>query len=186
MNSGYLLEKKWEDYGLWLVAEVGFKRKNYSLLMTKLHKIPFIFLINMDQNRAEDGLYFRKIYEKNTGKSTSIFKSLRRDCSVLEMLVALSIRIENEYIGDPKHPHPEYIFWEMIKNLMDQGEGISHCTDKNFDEKYVDFKVEMWMTRAFNKDGKGSIFPLKKTKKDQRKVEIWSQMNEYLSEKYEF
>lgn len=169
-------DKRWDDYGAWLLRRVGFHDDNYRLLMAELHNSPFEFFVDHDDNRAEDGISLRDEFGTKLGFRRIEFD---RECSVLEMLVALAIRIENEYIGDPEDEHPELIFWEMVKNL-----GLDRCTDARFNETYVFNVLKKWIQRDFHKNGHGSIFPLRRSSRDQTKVEIWGQMNEYLSEKY--
>ena len=169
-------DMRWDDYRVWLLNRVGFSKKNYNTLMANLHKSPFEIFIDRDDNRAEDGISLRDEFGSDLGFRRVAFD---KPCSVLEMLVALSIRIDNEYIGDPNDEHPENIFWEMLCNL-----GLDRCTDKRFNEKYVYNILKKWICRDFNKDGRGSIFPLKYSTRDQTRIEIWAQMNEYLSENY--
>ena len=169
--------KEWIDYGEWLVEQVHFKRRNYERLMETLHESPFIVFIDRDQSRAEDGLYMRNRYYSEKNLPRDYFDD--EPCSVLEMLVAFAIRIDNEWIGDPSEEHPEIIFWEMLCNL-----GLDEYYDKVFDCFEVDRILENWLHRDFNFDGNGSIFPLNEPEFDQREIEIWSQMNQYLMEKY--
>lgn len=169
-------DRQWDRYGEWLLERVGFDRPNYDILMTELHNNPFEFFVDHDDNRAEDGISLRDEFGADLG-----FRHIEFDkpCSVLEMLVALAIRIEDEYIGDPEDEHPEIIFWEMVCNL-----GLDRCSDKRFNKGYVNSVLKKWIRRDFNKSGHGSIFPLRKPTRDQTRIEIWSQMNEYLSENY--
>lgn len=166
----------WGDYEKYLLRLVKFRKPNYSKLMWMLHNHPFYVLLEMDQNRAEDGMLLRDDFAGEIGCSSIGFT---RDCCVLEMLVAFAIRIDEEYIGDPKEPHPEIIFWEMIKNLK-----LDRCNDDHFNANHVSKILSIWLEREFRSDGSGSIFPLKNADKDQRMLEISLQMNDYLYEKY--
>lgn len=176
MVISHLMGKMWETYGVWLVDRVGFCKKNYTRLMGQLHDTPFEVYIRNDENRAEDGLALRDEFGEYLGLNHADFE---RDCSVLEMLVALSIRIEEEYIGDPNDPHPEDIFWELVTNL-----GLAKYSDDNFDYDVVFDILKRWLYRDFDSDGEGSIFPVMYPDQDQTKIEIWEQMIGYLSEKY--
>lgn len=173
MSDNYT-ERMWVEYGKYL-GEIVYSRKypNRNRLLKVLHDIPFVWEIEFDENRALDGYDLRyRFCEDNQ----VIFV---RDSSVLEVLVALAIRIDNEYLGDGETEHPEIIFWEMLENL-----GIGHMYDRILDEKIVLYAIKIWMNRSFKSDGKGSIFPLKHTSRDQRELEIWTQMQEYLNERY--
>lgn len=167
-------DRLWVEYGRSL-AEIVSHRKydRHRKLLEFLHDIQFYWEIDFDENRALDGVDLRRNFCED---HDVIFV---RCCSVLEMLVALAIRIDDEYLGDGRSEHPEIIFWEMLENL-----GISHMHDRILNERIVDFAVRTWLNRNFKPNGNGSIFPLKHTNRDQRDIEIWSQMQEYLNERY--
>lgn len=178
----HLKDKLWDDYGDWLVDRVGFKRKDrYFELFATLHNIPFRFYITLDKNREADGLDLREEFALSMGYPEVKFDE---GCSVLEMLVGLAIRVEREYIGDPKEEHPEGFFWEMIQNVLGMDKYWRYCSGPRYSEAYVERIINTWLDRDFRYDGYGSIFPLKNPSRDQREVEIWDQMNEYLMENY--
>lgn len=171
----------WESYGVWLIRRVNFSKRNYSSLMKKLHNTPFKWVIERDENRASDGLCYREFFFHSLD-SEKIYRQFNEEmypCSVLEMLVALAIRVDDEYIGDPSNPHPENIFWEMCCNL-----GLENMkNDENFEAEFLK-KINKFLEKDYDFNGKGGIFPVKHPKKDHRKIEIWSEMMEYLSENY--
>ena len=176
-----LEERYWNRYMCWLLKRVGFLDENYDLLMEALHNTTFIFTIERDQNRAEDGIYLREIYLDLFANGYDLPEDFEfhKDVSVLEMLVALACRMENEYVGDPGDPHPERIFWQFLVNL-----GFEGYTNRKIRVNLVAKNLENWMMRQFDFHGNGGIFPVKRPMQDQRKVEIWSQMQEYIDENY--
>lgn len=176
--SRCVIDDIWADYRNWLLEQVQFMKKGYDLLMTELHNSPFEFSVDHDENRAEEGLELRDEFLSEYGL-LSVIDFKMEECSVLEMLVALAIRIDNEYTGEPGEPHPEIIFWEMVSNL-----GLDKCTDRRFRKDFVYKVLSIWIKREFERNGVGSIFPLKHSRRDQRDIEIWAQMNEYLTENY--
>ncbi len=167
----------WDEYGIWLVNHVRLRKIGYSRLMKQLHDTPFIYILERDRNRADDGISLREEFYREKDIDIGVYDH-RDDCSVLEMLVALAERIEDEYTGDPGKSHPELIFWEMICNL-----GLDIFDDRHFESDEVEYVLDQWMDREFLSDGAGSIFPVSNPIRDQREIEIWSQMNEYLTEK---
>lgn len=171
-----MMNSLWTEYGQWLLNRVGFHKRNYSILMKHLHNSPFEPMMERDENRSADGTMLRGDFFSDIGVSGDF---LDRECSVLEMLVGLSIRIDEEYIGNPAEPHPEIIFWKMICNL-----GLNRYIDKIFEYDAVFEILKTWILREFSFDGRGSIFPLKYPETDQRNCEIWSQMQAYLDENY--
>lgn len=181
----------WDIYFDWLLKEVnfidGFDRGrvpsgrrlypvDYTILMRKLHETDFKWILERDENRVKDGLALRSDFFDDVEISTTAFI---RECSVLELLVGLAIRVDEEYIGDPMNPHPEIFFWDMIHNL-----GLDVMDNNHFNEVKCDEIIDIWMKREFESDGNGSPFPLKNVTFDSREVEIWRQVMAYLSENY--
>jgi len=178
----------WDEYKEWLLRQVGYSRlvggKNnvlpadarYSKLFDKLHNFTFTVVIERDINRIKDGLKLRYDFFDDLDV---VGGSFMEPCGMLEMLVALAIRVNDEYIGDPEEPHPEFIFWEFLHNL-----GLDRFDDRHFDEGKIVEICDTFIFREYKSDGKGGILPLKRPKVDQRDVEIWSQMMAYLSENY--
>lgn len=162
----------WHQYFNWMAEVVGAHRVE---LLAILDSIPFEWSVKNDDNRAADGIELRRRFaETNYIELTD--EDFAVPCSVLEMMVALALRCDNDIMGEPGEEHPEIWFWMMIRNLgLD--EGVS-------DEQHVREVIDIWLKRKFEPDGKGSPFPGQKFKTDQRKVEIWSQLNNYLIENY--
>lgn len=175
----YEIKKKWIDYGEWLIWRVKFDLDGYDKLMELLHDIPFIYFINGDENRAIDGKMLREEYLSEDMRSIDLFDVNYEECSILELLVGLSIRIDNEWIGEIDEEHPNEIFWEMLENL-----GLNRSTDSSFNSEFVLKTIDIWINRKFDRNGIGSIFPLMSGRRDQRRLEIWEQMQEYISENY--
>lgn len=160
-------EDPWFNYKKRLLKHVGFKRMGYDMLTDHLIDAAFEWYINSDYNRAADGLFLR---ENLIGEHSSI----DGPCTVLEMLCALATRMETEYIGDDCD-----IFEELLDNL-----DLLSFDNENYDEIEVGDILDTWMGRKFNFDGCGSIFPLIHPSRDQRDIEIWGQMQEYINENW--
>lgn len=184
----------WYDYKNWLLDRVGFNnlerrdlggfhQSDYDALMTALHETEFIYVIDRDENRMRDGLRLRYYFFQDIGMSTDAdFVSDVSDpipCSVLEVLVALAIKIDDNYTGDPADPHPEIVFWDMIKNL-----GLHKFINSTFNAVEFDKIMDFWLMREFGNDGNGSIFPVKSVTFLSKSEEIWRQATAYISENY--
>ena len=65
-----------------------------------------------------------------------------------------------------------------MTNFTDDRLGLDWVID---DEEQI---VDIWMSRQYGIDGKGSIFPIKGTAFDQRNLEMWYQMQEWFKENY--
>jgi hypothetical protein len=162
-------------YLTWLYSQVGDvkvrnKSRTYWDLLSQLYSKPFIWLVPNDDNRVQDGLdlRFEWMYEHSMSPPDDW---LFRDCSFLEMLVGLSRRLAFEGEG-----HPPVWFWHLMENL-----GLHECTDRpKYNQIEVDERLDIVIWRLYEPDGRGGLFPLRYPKHDQREVEIWYQMNEYL------
>jgi hypothetical protein len=67
----------------------------------------------------------------------------------------------------------------MIKNL-----GLDQFDDQiPYDWEDVDEALSALIYRTYDRDGTGGLFPLTHPEEDQRKVEIWYQLNAYLLER---
>lgn len=170
------------DYFEWLFELVCKNRysnqTSYRKLLMELHRKPFRFLILMDENRAEDGVKLRyrfaREYDYPIDNADEYIVGL---CSVLEMMIALAIRCEEDYmdnavIGD----RTRQWFWNMVTNL-----GLGSMDDNRFDRLLVNDILERFLNREYEPDGRGGLFRIKNCDTDLREVEIWHQMCWYLN-----
>ena len=153
-------------------------RKSYQKLMLALYETEFTYFIENDANRADDGERLRIIFEDETG----LWCNNYGPCSLLEMLGALSVRCENEFMYDPDEGNRtgEW-FWEMIRNL-----GFDSMDDWHFDAEKFDQIARRLNDRTYSKDGYGGPFYISGFRSDMRKIELWYQLNYYLQSKYEW
>lgn len=148
---------------------------SYRRLLMELHHIDFRYLVPLDENRADDGISLRYRYALQSGCEDYI-DCLDGPCSVLEMILALAIRCEEDIMDDPRYgDRTSQWFWQMIRNL-----GLYGMTDDRFDEYVVRDSIERFLDREYEPDGKGGLFRIINCKHDLRDVEIWYQLNWYL------
>ena len=145
----------------------------HTKALLALHSREFTYIIPLDKNRYEDGLAFRrKIDPHRTGP-----------CTILEMMCGLADRMEIEILQNPIYGDrtPEW-FQSMLHSL-----GLYNMTDDKYvwDERKVNIIINKFIHRRYNKNGKGGLFTFKKpVPDDPRDVEIWYQMNWWVSENY--
>lgn len=173
-----------DEYFAWLYSLVndGEEHKDYWRLLNRLHKKEFVWFVLNDDNRVADGLALRDEFAEDYNlKKEDCLQVLDGPCSVLEMLIALSLRCAKDIYDDENGSD---IFWEMIGNLG--------FLKKEFQDGYfgpeqmikTDNIIGKLVTRSYCKDGSGGgLFPLLYPKKDQRRVEIWYQTQSYFLEK---
>lgn len=172
------------EYFQWLCGLVGMDEPDHSYwtLARILHRRNFYWSVDNDGNRWEDGVRMRLIFEDETNYSD--YSCLDGDCSILEMLIALAIRIADT-LGTGDNGDIQWWFWRLIENLWEEDMVLLEDGELILGD-YTDYlfcqKLDIWLDRRFRRSGKGGLFPLRHAKKDQRKVEIWYQMQAYLME----
>lgn len=157
----------------------------YNMLLRRLHHHEFYSFIPHDDNRASDGLKLREIFFDTEGGHMASSSLPDGPCTVLEMLIGLSFRMEIDLAVGENAKTVSECFWELIENLK----LLWAHDDAYFEEgavEEIDSMIRDFLDRRYDADGTGGLFPLKNTKKDQRIVEIWYQMAEYLLENYQF
>lgn len=160
------------NYYTYLVNKTGLVEREYSVLLSTLFCIPFewSYKIPMDANRANDGMAMRSEYEIDTDMHADVVG----DCNVLEMLVALAIRIDS-VMGVPGEDHSNEWFQLMIDNL-----GLT----PEMEVADINATVANWMHRNIDHNGNGGLFPLDHSSEDQRELSIWDQMTCYINQYY--
>lgn len=136
----------------------------------------FRWSVRGDKNRASDGLDLRADYYDVSGD----YADKDGPCSILEMMIALAKRCENELMYDPeKGDRTELWFWIMIDNL-----GLENMDDYAYDEEYCDFVLNRFLDREYESDGYNGPFFIHGFDKDMRKLELWYQLNFYLENNF--
>ncbi|GHV42415.1 hypothetical protein FACS189490_11330 [Clostridia bacterium] len=153
---------------------------SYRKLLSYLHGVDFTYSLRMDSNRESDGINLRYRFGHEHSYKEPIIASYLDDrpCSVLEMMVSLSIRCEEHIMDDPEigNRTGEW-FWGMIHNL-----GLYCLSDRNFEKGYVDAVISKLLNRQYDEDGTGGLFTVQNCKYDLRTTDIWYQMCWYLNE----
>lgn len=148
---------------------------SYRKLLAQLHSTVFIYSIPKDSNRAEDGIDLRWKFGLSKG-DMGLSDYIDGPCSVLEMIVALAIRCEEDIMDDPHiGDRTKQWFWKMITNL-----GLGSMTDDQFDRQYVSDCITTFLNREYEYDGRGGLFTIRNCDTDLRTVEIWYQLCWYL------
>lgn len=179
------MRKLKNEYFNWLCDIIGIddppRDETYWILAKKLFSKEYYWTVDGDENRALDGKELRNDFLDELYNSREKEDELKGPCTILELLIALSFKIEENLmyissVGD----RSKYWFWVMIDNL-----GLSKYTDSSIDLKgndQIDHILEIFMDRTYSRNGRGGLWPLKKAVKDQRKVEIWYQLNAFFEE----
>lgn len=176
-----ILNKKYFNWMYKLVCDgVHNEGKPYHKLLTHLHNREFYYILDMDGNRADDGvdLRYRFAYENHYDYAAVATYLDNKECSVLEMMVALAIRCEDDNMGDPNYGNRTgQWFFTMVESL-----GLKDMYDNNYNEQVVDNIVDIFLDRGYKRNGEGGLFTIKNRRRDMRTAEIWYQMCWYLDD----
>lgn len=167
-----------ETYFNWLYAKVvtiqgpQTPSNSYFTLMRDLHSTEFVWLMPGDDNRAADGMDLRKEFIQQAHLDFNP-PWMNIPCSVLEMFIALSRRAEFDTdIGSREW------FWIFLENL-----NIADLTDANLGiTQLVNEVLYTFVWRLYDRKGNGGMFPLNQSIHDQRKIEVYYQFCEWVTE----
>lgn len=161
----------------------------YDCLLKKLWSIPYRPSLGNDLDRAEDGIALRQMYDDIVDreldryprcvnmKSFEYAEDIYGDCRVLEMLVALSMRMCDIMQDTGVDNSVSRWFWEIMENVAFD---ILH--DDVWFEYDGDDLVERHVNRIMDRDirsgqnGRGGWFYVR----GWTRIEIWYQMHNYL------
>lgn len=174
-----------ELYFQWLygqVADPQIQEKNltYWNVLRILFTTEFAWVdaVVNDENRIGDGKALRTEFVRSQGWNVTDVDSewIETGCSMLEVMVGLARRLE--FIADGT---PHYWFWVLMSNI-----GLAGFNDKRrFRKEYVVDVLDRVIFRNYQPTGLGGFFPLQNPMEDQRDIELWAQMNEYVQEMQE-
>ena len=162
------------DYYSWLIRQLNISSDcNYTKLLKKLFDTDFIYIMDRDQNRAEDGVELRQRYCETTGYGLS----MNRPCSVLELMISCAMHVEAFMNSADYKDRTNVWFWEMITSL-----GLRSYNDIRYDELEVTTILMRFMNRNYEPNGRGGLFTVINPEEDMRSVEIWYQLCWHVNE----
>ncbi len=148
LNNAYF------DWMYQLVCDDEYSRGlSYRKLLYLLHDTDFTYTIALDSNRYDDGIDLRYRFGNEQGYRDSMIASYldNRPCSVLEMIIALAIRLEEHIMDDPDIGNRTgQWFWDMIVSL-----GLGSMDDSKFDKAHAIDVIRRFLNRDYERDGKG-------------------------------
>lgn len=153
---------------------------SWRKLFRLLHETEFIYILDIDANRADDGADLRYRFAYEFGLNGDDVKQYldHRPCSIFEMMVALASRCEEQIMDNPDDGNRTgKWFFDMIRSL-----GLMDMDDRRFHKEAVGDILYRFMRRDYDASGQGGLFTLRFPKWDMRGIEIWYQMMAYLEE----
>ena len=163
-----------------LVCTESDKRLSFRKLLGRLYDANFEYTFPIDGNRESDGIHLRYRFGEEFGYDRRAVASVldNRPCSILEMMIALSLRCEEFIMIDSHYGNRTgQWFWNMINSL-----GLGGMTDEKIDRGYVTRVIDRFNDRQYEPNGHGSLFQIHDKTVDMRKLDIWYQMQAYLND----
>ena len=164
-----------ELYLNWLYEQIApAGRSTFWDLARCLYRKEFIWFVPNDDNRCGDGIDLRYEFIEALGLEDVDPDWMELGCSMLELILGLARRLSFQAEGEPRA-----WFWHLLDNL-----GLRSLTDRSrFNPSSVDEVLDKVITRTYEPDGLGGLFPLQNPRLDQRHVELWYQLSAYLAER---
>lgn len=161
------------------------RRPEYTNLIRTLWEIDYIPSLGNDRDRAVEGLElrtrYRKILAKKAGEGefyTPDIQEIFGECRVLEMLIALSMRMYDLMQDLGLYNSVSRWFWEIMSCV-----GFDSLDDSCWVDGRDDILVEECVKHIMNRDGVrsredwgGGWFDIY----DWQSMEVWYQMHAYL------
>ena len=148
----------------------------YQKVLEYLYIRSFNSKVDLDRNRASDGIDLRELYEYETGFDCD--KS--GPCSILEVLIGLAKTCEEDIMHDPDYGDRTYLwFWDIMQNL-----GLTEYDDYMYDLDEVSEIVDQFINRTYGRDGLGGPFYVPGFRGDMRKIDLWYQLNYFIKSRY--
>ena len=185
-----------DAYFDWLVEKIQiagndgeFLNDIYSWTLKKLFNTEFkvrdersVETGSYDIDRACDGLYLRTLFAECAEVSDDFWHGLIfSECSILEMMIALAARMDNNYLFEPEIGDRSALwFWNMFESL-----GLMEYDNDRFDDQAVSEILKIFVNRQYYSDGTGGLFTFKNAGFDARRYDIWSQMTRWIGENFE-
>lgn len=153
--------------------DVANTSRTYWKLAQCLYTNEYVWLVPHDDNRGQDGRFLREEFIDDLGLYDVDPDWMQLECSMLEMLIALSRRLSFQGEGEPRD-----WFWHLIDNL-----DLRIADRQRFPKSKVEEVLHRVIWRTYSPDGDGGLFPLQYPDRDQRDAELWTQLNAYLLER---
>lgn len=134
-------------------------------------------IVSHDENRCADAKDLRYEFLAEAEDEQGDPDWTRSSCTMLELLIVLSRALAFEM-----DDHVDVWFWHLIDEL-----DLEQFNDREYDEEaqeVISNTMDRIIWRNYEPNGHGGLFPLRSPQEDQRKVELWYQLNAYLLEQF--
>lgn len=152
---------------------------SYHELFYALYEEPFTWLYAQDEARAADGVSLRAEFAEANPNGNDILDWIHRPfCSVLEMMIAISRRLERGIMSNDDYGNrTSQWFWYQIMSL-----DLGGMKDGYFDKDKFDLRIQRALNRQYDRNGHGGFFEMKYPPFHAAGMTIWMQAQEVLIE----
>lgn len=155
---------------------------DHILLLNRLFNEPFVWFVENDSARCDDGTKIREQFAMADENYKMIQMDMASDCNLLEVIIGLAYRMASMTAEIGQEECMTRWFWEMLDNVGLEQFSDDYYLEEGGDDE-VSFIIEVLLNRDYEENGVGSLFPLRDSKDaDLTKVELWYQMSAYLNE----
>lgn len=159
-------------------------QKNYSSLLTQLYETPYEWdrTQPLDENRYVDGLNLRETFAyKMKLPEDIVYGAIEGPCSMLEMLCAFGVRIDNDIMANTATGYDHGYYWiqKMMRNL-----GVLRYENSYWNSGAVAAIISDFHAKNYSADGLGGLFYIPNSQRDLRTMNIWDQMCYYICQNY--
>lgn len=181
-----------ELYLVWLINLINadnYKGKSYIKLCSLLNKVPFEPVIKLDENRLSD---VQSLLRETYIQSQSDWYRLTNDdimelptwpVSFLELIISLAMRMDLDFMREINGiDNTRIYFWVLVRNL-----GILEFDDEHWGEDAIISivnRLNIVQDRKYDFNGNGGLFPLENAEMDQRNVQIWNQLCQFVNQRF--
>ena len=167
-----------EDYFYYLLGfldgDERYRVFDYIDILHELFTTPFIWKVADDANRARDGIALRDRFEDESGEHLY----MNRGCSMLEMMVALAVRMEDDILFDPDFGDRTAVwFWDMMEDS-----GLIFYDLDHFSVPLGQKCPKKWSKNPLKNFDYGTLFRSKSGQNGPKVVSLWYKMNEKVKE----
>lgn len=182
-------ELEWADASTRYLPWIGrmVRGQDHQFLLETMGNVEFRWVVTEDERRESDGRNVRRLFCEEKGlEAEAMVESL--PASFLEVVLSLALEMDGLVAERPdKMPVGVWTwFWEMMANVgLDRFDDIS-CQEMGYRtaRDRIERTCERVMDRRYAANGRGGLFPMpgrrRREGEDQREVELWYQLNEYV------
>lgn len=181
--------KSYLEWLLRLINADNYKGKSYIKLCSLLNKVPFEPVIKLDTNRVSDAQsLLRETYIQSKSEwyrmdDDNVMELSTCPVSFLELIISLAMRIDLDFMREINGvDNTRIYFWVLVRNL-----GILEFDDEHWGEDAIVSivnRLNIVQDRKYDFNGNGGLFPLENAEMDQRNVQIWNQLCQFVNQRF--